>query len=324
MASYLPPTETLPIFDSGVFDTSNSAYLTYTSAKQLFVTYPISQGAATISQLYSAGIDTTTPASIFNFLPSQTANIRIGNTTTGSGTIRLGAYTGTSVHCGAIDCTANSINNYVPTSGDVNLCNSQTSGVLNIGTGARTTTGTINIGTGSGSTANPINIGSAGSIITCNHDLTLASGSYITTTPSGSAISAPISPTQVGCIVTGTNITSTVPTSDNVTSISSVVLTAGTWVINTYRAYNNSQNCSRILFSYGLTSRNNVAPVSTDYEYGLTSPYLSNQINYVALSTTINITATGNTTVYFNMIPTYTTAPTIPTTNFRMTAIRIA
>ena len=47
--------------------------------------------------------------------------------------------------------------------GDLYLANNQTSGVLNIESGARSTAGIINIGTGS-TLANPINIGGAGKV----------------------------------------------------------------------------------------------------------------------------------------------------------------
>ena len=322
MASYLPPTESLPIFDSGVFDISNTAYLTYTSAKQLFVTYPIAQGSATIGQLYSAAIDTTTPSSIFNFLPSQTANIRIGNTTTGSGTIRLGAYTGTSVHCGAVDCTDNSINNYVATTGDLNICNNQTSGTLNIGTGARTTSGTINIGTGSGATANPITIGGNSSQITFNNGPILASGKYITTSHTGT-VTAPTS-TQVGGVITGVDIASpTFPSTGNITSWASITLTPGTWIIMVTRQYTSSANSTRILFSLGTTLRNNApSPDATDYSYGVTSVPLNNTNNFVTL--TSNASLTSNTTIYFDIYAQYTSAPALSTAYALFRAVRIA
>jgi len=67
------------------------------------------------------------------------------------------------------------------------ISTTQTSGVLNIGTGARLLTGSggaINIGTGSGATANPINIGGAGTIttfangLTTNGPITVPSATY--------------------------------------------------------------------------------------------------------------------------------------------------
>jgi hypothetical protein len=149
MASYLPPTEDLPIFDTQVFDTANNAYLTYADAKKYFVTYPIAQGTATISDLIAGGISYLTPASgsFFN----------IGTNQVSGGTIRIGptgGSAGVSVHCGNIDFKNNTINNATaPTTSDISICDVQTRGTLNIGTGNRsrttaTTEGTINIGTG--------------------------------------------------------------------------------------------------------------------------------------------------------------------------------
>jgi hypothetical protein len=172
MASYLPPTENLPIFDSSVFDDSNSAYLTYTSAKKLFLTYPTAQGEETIASLISAEIDTATPTTNFNFLQSQTTgDILIGNSLTASGgaTIRVGPTGATgnvSVHCANIDFYNNTINNATDALlNNLSIGGSQTSGVLNIGTGTRVTGlngGAINIGTGASVTA-PINIGGGSS-----------------------------------------------------------------------------------------------------------------------------------------------------------------
>ena len=54
---------------------------------------------------------------------------------------------------------SSSIDSSTPTSGELSLAPSQTTGILNIGTGERTTEGAINIGTGSAS-ANVVTIGS--------------------------------------------------------------------------------------------------------------------------------------------------------------------
>jgi len=154
--------------------------------------------------------------------------------------------------------------------------------------------------------------------------LTLSIDKYITSTPSASVITGPTAPTQIGCIVNGDLITTTMPTSGNITSLASVTITQGTWIIHVYRSYNNSNNSTRIIFSFGLTQRTNVTPISSDYEYGITTVYLSNQLNYAYLSTTITATGVGNTLVYLNINPTYTSAPASATTNFRFTATRIA
>ena len=157
MATYLPPSENLPIFDTSVFDETNGTYLTYTSAKKLFLTYPTAQGEETIASLIAGSIDYTSPASGSYF--------DIGTNQVSGGTIRIGptgSSTGVSVHAGNIDCTNNTINNAsASTTGNITIGNSQTTGVLNIGTGTRTTSGNggaINIGGIVSSTA-PINIG---------------------------------------------------------------------------------------------------------------------------------------------------------------------
>ena len=54
MASNLPPSENLPIFDSGVFNTGNDA-LTYNSAVSKFLTFPVAQGTETFSDINTLG-----------------------------------------------------------------------------------------------------------------------------------------------------------------------------------------------------------------------------------------------------------------------------
>jgi hypothetical protein len=165
MASYLPPTDSLPIFDNTVFDSNNTTALTYATAKSLFVTYPSAQGSSTITDFIAGTI---------NYLsPSSGSFFNIGTNQVSGGTIRIGptGVSGVSVHAGNIDCTNNTINNATDSAlNNISLGNLQTSGVLNIGTGTRTTggnTGAINIGTGDNVTA-AINIGggvsSSGSI----------------------------------------------------------------------------------------------------------------------------------------------------------------
>lgn len=158
MASYLPPTEDLPVFDNQVFDSNNTS-LTYTTAKKYFLTFPTAQGTQTITDLIAGTI---------NYLsPSSGSFFNIGTNQVSGGTIRIGptgGSAGVSVHCGNIDFKNNTINNATSgTTGNINLGDSQTSGVLNIGTGIRTTTGNggaININTTDNASNNaPMNIG---------------------------------------------------------------------------------------------------------------------------------------------------------------------
>ena len=149
MSSEIPPTYYFDniSFNPDFYQSSSDDYLTATTGKKIFLSYPYAQGTESISKIFSSNIDSLTPTSTFSFLDTQTAGINIGDSVVG--TIKIGQNTGTSVHCGSIDCAGTNINNSVaPLIGDLSLVPSQTSGVLNIGTGARTTAGNINIGTG--------------------------------------------------------------------------------------------------------------------------------------------------------------------------------
>jgi hypothetical protein len=159
MASYLPPTENLPIFDNQVFSTNDIA-LTYTEARKYFVTFPSAQGTSTITDFITGTINYLSPSagSFFDIGANQVSggHIRVGPTGT----------SGVSIHVGNIDFKNNTINNATdPALNNITIGHLQTSGVLNIGTGARTTTGNggaINIGSTSTNSA-PINIGGVNS-----------------------------------------------------------------------------------------------------------------------------------------------------------------
>jgi hypothetical protein len=175
MASYLPPTEDLPIFDNQVFTSNSTDALTYATAKKYFITYPSAQGTTTITDFIAGSIDYLSPSSgsFFN----------IGTNQVSGGTVRIGptgGSSGVSVHCGNIDFKNNTINNATSgTTGNINLGDSQTSGVLNIGTGARVTSGNggaINIGTNVGSSG-PLNIG--GTNISANSGSNVVSASNV-------------------------------------------------------------------------------------------------------------------------------------------------
>jgi len=127
-----------------------------------YVDYPTAQGPTTISTLYSSVIDTLSAGTAFNFLNTLAANLNIATNGIAGQTIRVGAYTGASVHCANIDHQGNSINHATNASGGtLNLCNNMTGGTLNIGTNT-SRTGAINIGTGAGAgNTGYINIGSS-------------------------------------------------------------------------------------------------------------------------------------------------------------------
>ena len=172
MSSEIPPTDYFNgiTFNPDFYQSSSSDYLTASTAQNYFLAYPTAQGTETITTLKTASIDTPASTTAFSLLPSLTANLNIANTTTGTSgqTIKIGASTLTSVHCGSIDLKGTTINNSVsPAVGDISICDLQTSGALNIGTGTRITSGNggaINIGGGLNS-ANPINIGSVNAVV---------------------------------------------------------------------------------------------------------------------------------------------------------------
>jgi hypothetical protein len=59
MAVYTPPTETLPIFDSGVFPASLTGSLTPSTGTSYFLSYPVAQGQETITDLITTNITNT-------------------------------------------------------------------------------------------------------------------------------------------------------------------------------------------------------------------------------------------------------------------------
>jgi hypothetical protein len=229
---------------------------------------------------------------------------------------QAGVLTGTSIIAPSLNASANT--------DTMGISTTQTSGVLNIGTGARLLTGSggaINIGTGSGAVLNPINIGGAGTVTTFANGLKLSSGKYITTSHSGT-VTAPTA-TQVGYIVSGANITNSIPNSNNITSLAEIDLSQGTWSVFVCRQYNLSTSCGRIIFSFGTTQRSNVTFTDSDFEYGIVTPVLNAENNYVHLSTTISVLSSG-LTLYFNVLPQVKSTLTTTVANFFFKAVRIA
>jgi hypothetical protein len=329
MASYLPPTESLPIFDNTVFDSNNSTALTYATAKKYFITYPSAQGTSTIADFFTGSISYLTPASgsFFN----------IGTNQVSGGTVRIGptGASGVSVHAGNIDCTNNTINNATDSSlNNLSLGNLQTSGVLNIGTGARVTSGNggaINIGNNASNIA-PINIGGTSSttyvggpltttgLITANSGLTIGGANGITLTSSS------YTPTsgQLGYVITGAVISGfTAATSGNTTSVSSISLPSGTWMVQAGRQFVSQSLTTGAWFGLGQTLKNNTAFASGDVEFGVTTPSLINGVGtYINLTGIVVLTA--STTIYLNYNVTYTgTQPTVGGTFPLMKATRI-
>jgi hypothetical protein len=243
-----------------------------------------------------------------------------GSITTTSGSITsAGVITGTSVVSPSFNASGDTTT--------VGISTTQTSGTLNIGTGSRTTGGTINIGTGSGATANPINIGGAGTITTFTNGLSLSSDKYITTGHSTS-ISGPSSQTQVGYTITpsgGGSISTTVPGNGLVSSIQSISLSTGVWILTATRNINNTNGCSRVNFSFGDTLRSG-GPTgnSGDYKWGVLTLVPNGQLNYMTLTGIVS--ALVPTTVYFNLYLEYSSpTPSITSNaNINFNAVRIA
>ena len=183
MASYVPPIETLPIFDNSVFETSSSgSSLTVDRANLLYLRKTVAD-TATATETFNAGLKSsfvnplTTSGSLLLSNSTNTGTIVIDTSNTGNTnaapaisigasavvkTIKIGSSAvSNSVHLASLDVTGSSLNNYVGTTGAVSIGSSQTSGILNIGAGAvRTALGVINIGNIAGSLAD-INIGTS-------------------------------------------------------------------------------------------------------------------------------------------------------------------
>ena len=157
--------------------------------------------------------------------------------------------------------------------------------------------------------------------LTASLGLTLASSKYITTSHSGT-ITLPTA-TQVGGIINGIAIGTLPSTTGRLSSIAQIDLTAGVWIINLVRGYNNSNLSTRILFSYGTSLRSNDVPNgATDYLYGFFTPTLNSATNYANITTPLSLTSA--TTIYSNVTIDFTTAPSFPSTNFSFFAVRIA
>ena len=149
-----------------------------------FVEYPTAQGTVTFGNIFATDIDTPTPSVDFDLLTSELGNINFGTSVPTTKTIKIGASTGTSIHCGSIDMQGTNINNAVASgTGTLSLAPSQTSGILNIGTGSRTIGGSgggINIGTAC-TGAIPITIGTTGQSTTTLNGTSVAVTTKMTT-----------------------------------------------------------------------------------------------------------------------------------------------
>jgi hypothetical protein len=133
-----------------------SGALTQAVANTLYLRKTTTDSASALETfnagIKSSGYDTITAGATQNMFTTQTANTNLfGNMGAGQ-TLKLGNQTtAQSVHCSFIDLNGTTINNAIsPAVGALSIGNSQTSGVLNLGTNVGRT-GNINIG-GVGST----------------------------------------------------------------------------------------------------------------------------------------------------------------------------
>ena len=202
-------------FNPDFYQSTSGSYLTQTTAKNYFLTYPSAQGTETITTLNSSSINSSSEAS------------------------------------------------------DLSIVSSQTSGVLNIGTGARTTAGNINIGTGSGTVVNPIAIGGASSAIAMNGTCTFAK-----------QISASLGMTSAGNIaVTSTSGTITAP--------------SGGFLIGPYK---NAATSSASITAAGVITGTKLVTPTVDCASSGTSLYLGSNLDTgnIFLGSAIS---TGNITI---------------------------
>ena len=165
-------------FNPSFYQSFSTDYLTLETAKMSFLTYPAAQGDETIYQIYSQNISSITPTEAFNFLDSQTANIYIGENTTGTSgqIIQIGAPALTTVKVGAISIKDSTIDSTQTGTGFIKVGASQASGTMEIATSA-TRTGALYINSTSGAT-NTIYLGSIGTTpIIDGNTLTLGSAS---------------------------------------------------------------------------------------------------------------------------------------------------
>jgi len=152
MASYTPPTETLPIFDNAVFNSVNgSTVLTVSTANLLYLRKTYAD-TATALETFNAGILVNT------IQPTATTTTMLINSTMTSGDMYIGSNAAASnartgvIHIGDSNNIASGgavhINNGTSNTSNTQIMNGlTTSGNLNLMTGG-SCSGSINIGTG--------------------------------------------------------------------------------------------------------------------------------------------------------------------------------
>jgi hypothetical protein len=81
MTSETPPTYYFSniTFNPDFYQSTSGEYLTKTTGKQYFLSYPYAQGSESITQIFTSNVDSLTPTTEFNLLASQTSgDIKMG------------------------------------------------------------------------------------------------------------------------------------------------------------------------------------------------------------------------------------------------------
>jgi hypothetical protein len=190
----------------------------------------------------------------------------------------------------------------------------------NIVIGASLGQGDISIASAQAS-GGTVTIGSTNTVTTFAGGLTLGSSKYITTSHTGT-ISLP-STTQVGGVVTGSSISTTVPSTGNLSSMSSISLTAGVWLVSGSRQLDSTSGTTRVVVGLGNNLRTNVTGITNDFLYGIASSGI-NTTGSTFYEVNGIVSLTGTATVYYNMVISYTSAPTAGTGSAIFKAVRIA
>jgi hypothetical protein len=160
-------------FNPDFYTTTSSTYLTKTTGKKYFLSYPTAQGEETISRVYTSQVSTPTPTDTFNLLDSLTGNLYIGENATGTSgqIIQIGAKALTTVKCGALAIKERTINNGLDAAaGNIYIGDQQLGGAINIGAGGgvvRTADSNISIGN-YGASAGTIAIGTSAATTNIN------------------------------------------------------------------------------------------------------------------------------------------------------------
>ena len=193
-----PITNNAPVPNFSGMDFNDSFF---SSASGAYVNYPTAQGTVSFPKVLAGEIDSSVPSSANSMFSTLTGNLNLATNGATGQTISIGNASA-SVRCANIGLQNNSINNGpTPTSGTLYLCDSMTTGTLNIGTNTART-GPVNIGGGS---TGPINIGSTGTTTNLNGTTVFNGTLALPSTITASAINAPTPSTEIDFANTSTS-----------------------------------------------------------------------------------------------------------------------